>query len=352
MSRIIWPSTSDKYEAIGYLTIPGVVTAIEATVPIGKEDKFREEYKGCFTSEYPYTANKYGNQFRIYLNDVEGCPDFLLGQLDSTYGCRINDTNFIKELVLEFGFRFTRGEQNYDLIKEIAFRKANSVEREAYRKGLSVYRDFIGDLEKKLFDEEIISEPVITEEKSSEAGREKRTKSLGQHEGMVSLTQNQALNIGWLGEAYLYSLLQKRNVHVLNALGINATTAYEIEWYNKGYNEAETVYEGVDPKHLEPVKQWDDQSVGKGCDIVVKIPGKSDIFIEVKTSKRTAPIFSMTTAEVVKMEKEADHYFLIKINNIEKVIYDEKPDLIVFSTPFKTFFHPNRIKDATFYLKG
>lgn len=352
MSKILWPSTADKYEAIGYLAIPGVVAAIEATVPIGKEDRFREEYKGRFTAEYPYTANKYGNQFRIYLNDVEGCPTFLLEQLDSTYGCRINDTSFIKELVLDYGFCFTRGEQNYELIKTIAFKKANPAERDAFRKGINVYRDFIGDLEKRIFSEDSLSEPTISEEKPQKTPSEKRLRSLPQQESVTSLTPNQALNIGWLGEAYFYSLLEKKNADVLNALGMSSSTSYEIDWFNKGYNEAETVYEGVDPKHIEPVKQWVDKSVGKGCDIVVKRPGESDIFIEIKTSKRTAPVFSMTTTEILKMEKEADHYFLVKINNIEKVLYDERPDVMVFNTPFDIFFRPNRIKDATFYLRG
>ena len=352
MSKIVWPSTEDKYEAIGYLAIPGVVSAIEATVPIGKEEKFKREYDGKYTSEYPYTANKYGNQFRIYLNDVEGCPSFLMSQLDSTYNCRINDTAFIKELVLEFGFKFTRGEQNYDWIKELAIKKANVSERAAFRKGINVYKDFIGDLEKHLFEGENISEPSVCCEMPQDDGRNIRKQVTSQQEGMVSLTTNEALNLGWLGEAYLYSLLENENTEILSALGIDEHISYEINWFNKGYNEAEKAYEGIDPKHFELVKKWNDKSVGQGCDLIVKTADDTEIFIEVKTSKRTAPIFAMTTSELVKMEEKKEKYFLIKINNIERLLYQEKPDVIVYQSPFDIFFHPNRIKDATFYLRG
>ena len=275
-----------------------------------------------------------------------------MSQLDSTYNCRINDTAFIKELVLEFGFQFTRGEQNYDWIKEIALKKASVSERDAFRKGLNVYRDFIGDLEKHLFENENIAEPSVYCEKPQDVSQKKRNKVSSQQEGMASLTTNQALNIGWLGEAYLYSLLKSGNVEVLDALGINSGISYEINWFNRGYNEAESIYEGVDPKHLELVKKWEDKSVGQGCDLVVKTSDNTEIFIEVKTSKRTAPIFAMTTAELVKMEEKNEKYFLVKINNIERLLYQEKPDVIVYQSPFDIFFHPNRIKDATFYLRG
>ena len=102
----------------------------------------------------------------------------------------------------------------------------------------------------------------------------------------------------------------------------------------------------------ELIKKWNDKSIGQGCDLIVKTAGDTEIFIEVKTSKRTAPIFAMTTAELVKMEEKKEKYFLVKINNIERLLYQEKPDLIVYQSPFDIFFHPNRIKDATFYLRG
>ena len=44
MAEIKWPSEEDKYEAIGYLAVAGVVSSIEATVPRGQKDKFRKEY--------------------------------------------------------------------------------------------------------------------------------------------------------------------------------------------------------------------------------------------------------------------------------------------------------------------
>ena len=95
-----WPSIEDKLEAIGYLAVPGVIGSIEATVPKGKAEQFREEYKNSYSEEYPYEADKYGRQFRIYLNDTEGCPEFLRDHLDGRFGNRINNTKFIDELVL------------------------------------------------------------------------------------------------------------------------------------------------------------------------------------------------------------------------------------------------------------
>lgn len=43
LSKIEWPSDSDKFEAIGYLAKPGVIDTIEATVPADKLKKFKDE---------------------------------------------------------------------------------------------------------------------------------------------------------------------------------------------------------------------------------------------------------------------------------------------------------------------
>ena len=115
MSKIEWPSDSDKFEAIGYLAKPGVIDTIEATVPADKLKKFKDEYHNKYSIEFPYVTkagSKFGYQFRIYLSDTEGCPDFLASQLDEKYKNRINDTSFIAELVNEYGFRFTKKPQN------------------------------------------------------------------------------------------------------------------------------------------------------------------------------------------------------------------------------------------------
>ena len=64
---INWPNIEEKLRAIGFLSIPGVISAIEATVPKGKTDKFCREFSGHYSPEYPYEADKYGYQFRIYL---------------------------------------------------------------------------------------------------------------------------------------------------------------------------------------------------------------------------------------------------------------------------------------------
>ena len=87
LSKIEWPSDSDKFEAIGYLAKPGVIDTIEATVPADKLKKFKDEYHNKYSIEFPYVTkagSKFGYQFRIYLSDTEGCPDFLASQLDAS----------------------------------------------------------------------------------------------------------------------------------------------------------------------------------------------------------------------------------------------------------------------------
>ena len=88
LSKIEWPSDADKFEAIGYLAKSGVIDAIEATVPADKLRKFKDEYCNKYSIEFPYVTkagSKFGYQFRIYLSDTEGCPDFLATQLDEKY---------------------------------------------------------------------------------------------------------------------------------------------------------------------------------------------------------------------------------------------------------------------------
>ena len=43
LGKIEWTSDEDRFEAIGYLAKPGVIDAIEATVPADKLKKFRDE---------------------------------------------------------------------------------------------------------------------------------------------------------------------------------------------------------------------------------------------------------------------------------------------------------------------
>ena len=127
MSRIEWKSIEDKYEAIGYLAKPGVIETIEATVPEDKLDKFKEEYKGKYSEEFPYVTkpkSKYGYQFRIYLSDTDGCPSCLVDYLDNKYGNRLNDNHFIAELVKEYGFKFTKTQQNSEYIHKCVIEKA------------------------------------------------------------------------------------------------------------------------------------------------------------------------------------------------------------------------------------
>ncbi len=147
MANWEWLSEEDKFEAIGYLAVPGVISAIEPTVPREKTEQFRNEYKGAFSDEYPYEADKFGKQFRIYLNDTEGCPDFLREHLDGAYGNRINNTQFIDELVKEFGFKFKKGVQDSETIKGIVYKNYGKAFRDSFDKGFKGYREFVTNIE-------------------------------------------------------------------------------------------------------------------------------------------------------------------------------------------------------------
>ena len=143
MADYVWRSEEEKFEAIGFLAIPNVIASIEPTVPRGQKEKFREEYEGKYSEEYPYTADKYGSQFRIYLNDTDGCPDSIKEQLDDTYGNRINNTSFIRELVKEYGFKFIKGPQDSESIKNAVFQKVGRPLYDFYQKGFFTNKYFI-----------------------------------------------------------------------------------------------------------------------------------------------------------------------------------------------------------------
>lgn len=337
MSRIEWKSIEDKYEAIGYLAKPGVIEIIEATVPEDKLDKFKEEYKGKYSEEFPYVTkpkSKYGYQFRIYLSDTDGCPSCLVDYLDNKYGNRINDNHFIAELVKEYGFKFTKTQQNSEYIHKCVIEKAVQFEKD-YFKGFNVYTNFLRTLSSKLLDGKAIIRPNIVHITSS-VNKPTHRNTKKSEIMKTSFTTEQLFRLGWLGEQYVYKLLINRDNRLLKALRIQKADLTEIIWHNEGAIENE---------------KWDDKSIGKGCDIELKLNSRH-LYIEVKASKRKNGLFTMTSNEMQKMRDKGDDYYIIKINWLEKIIKNESPDVYVFESPYIKFFKPEKMKEATFRIEG
>lgn len=332
MSKIEWPSDKEKFEAIGYLAKPGVIDCIEATVPPEKLEKFKEEYDGRYTSEYPYTADKYGYQFRIYLNDTEGCPDFLASQLDERYQNRINDTRFIAELVKEYGFCFTHFPQFSDIIhKTVLLKRPEQIP--SFMKGYKVYSNFLHDLSKRLEVDELPS-PKLGELKTP--NKSKGRKSHRSDEAKSTYTREELFRLGWIGEEYIYKLLAERNDVLLAQLGISESEKYSITWFNDGFSTS-TI--------------WEDKSVGHGFDILVTLEEK-ELYLEVKSSKRKNCLFTMTSNEMQKMKEFEENYYLIKVDYLEKILKNDSPEVLVFDKVYKTFFKTEKMKEATFKVEG
>lgn len=331
MSKIEWPSDSDKFEAIGYLAKPGVVANIEATVPKDKIKKFREDFKNKFTLEYPYSANKYGYQFRIYLNDTDGCPEFLEKQLDETYKNRINDTEFIRELVLLYGFMFTHENQNADHIKEMVQSQCSAENWQAFLKGYKVYNRFIYDLDKRI-EKKNFPKPILKEVESNPKKIRKKANARNEYEVKSSFTPEQLLKLGWMGEEYFYNVLQENNEDVLKKLSVKGE--YTIKWFNDRYR--------ID-------SLWKDKSVGQGCDMVIENEDRK-IYLEIKTSKRNSSLFTMTSNEMQLMEQKSSDYYLVKINSFENILRENSPEVYIFDMPYDRFFKTDKIKEATFII--
>lgn len=336
MSKIEWKSDKEKFEAIGYLSKPGVIDTIEATVPEDKLDKFKKEYKGKYSEEFPYVTkagSKHGYQFRIYLSDTEGCPEFLENYLDKKYGNRINDNHFIAELVKDYGFQFTKAQQNSERILECVRDKAGAFEND-YQKGYQVYDNFLQTLSDKMNDNVMPKSSIV----HPEIGVKKHSRRKKNTSGIMktAFTTEQLFRLGWLGELYVYKLLGSRDEDLLDKLKIHNKDSYDVVWHNEGAIENE---------------KWDDKSVGKGCDIELVV-NKKRIYIEVKTSKRKNGLFVMTSNEMQKMHDEDDRYYIIKIDWLERLLKNESPEMYVFSSPYKLFFKPEKMKEATFRIEG
>lgn len=337
MGKINWVSSEQKYEAIGYLATPGVIDVIEATVPADKVKKFKEEFRGRYTSEFPYVTkagSKFGYQFRIYLSDTEDCPEFLETQLDDTYKNRINNTAFIRELVLEFGFTFTHQSQKTNQIEKLMaghYQSGQSTRNEitAFNKGARVYQEFIFDLSRKIKEYSLPAPLMVLPEAKN---HNKAIKSRENRDIRNVYLRQQLQYLGWIGEEYFYKNLISGNKEILRILNISGE--YTVEWFNEG-----CVYLPI----------WEDKSVGKGCDMCISV-GDKKLFIEVKSSKRNSPYFVMTSNEMQLMHKKNENYFIVKINYLEKLLINSNPEVMIFHKPYDLYFKPEKMKEATFVM--
>lgn len=333
--KISWTTDKEKFEAIGFLARPGVVDRISAQVQSKYVNRFKTRFAGKYMPEYPYDVgnNKRGYQYRIDINYIEGCPVELLGYITGKYALRLENNDFIRDLVDNYGFIFTNGEQNsaniYNIMSAIG-----GAEFEWFKNAYHINARFIGSLKDKTktFDlkVKIVDENIEAKKVSKTSGKK------GTNSAKSTFSDEELMNLGWIGELCVYKALVEKNEDILKKLNIDSATDYVVTWYNDGYQKDEN---------------WEDKSVGKGCDLEVSV-GNRKIFIEVKSSKRKSGVFTMTTSELVKMKDAGEEYYLVKVNNLEKILKDEPIDIQIFDYPYDKFFKPERIKTATFRLGG
>ena len=339
MSKIEWPSEEEKWMSIGYLSMNRTISSIEATVPKGKTREFQQKFVGKYDNNFPYEADKFGRQFRIYLREeaLEDCPTFLYNQLDTQYKNRINDTEFIEDLVLNWGFRFSNTMPVSYNIDKIVRDKGETI-YSYFRRGQKPDIVFMESMLDKYRADDSICAPIIKDL----SGRKPHT-SIGKKKTQETTITGEyspryLMRIGWLGEAYIYELLVKKYQGLYKEMGIDPTEVSDVVWFNQGYTT--TNRPGL----------WEDQSVGHGCDLLISTT-KGLFYIEVKASQRKYHLFTMTSSELKKMAEARDRYFLIKINYLERILINQSPEISVYIEPYEYFFNTNQIKEASFYLE-
>lgn len=321
-----------RHEIIGYLAQPGIIANITAEVPVKKCAEFEEKYG---VTPYPVNSeHKYGDQYRIYLSDPDGCPDILKNALDLNYG-RLNDTVFIRELVDEYGFSFFQATQDSRAIQERA-KAASGESYTSFLKGFNTSSEFLTSLKSSVGNGDSVTPDIQlikeTDTPSGTSGKKSRRHSLIV-DSNAGLSETQLLQLGWIGEQYFYKTLLENKNNILSLFGVNDKENCTITWFNNGFDSTEN---------------WSDKSVGKGCDILIQ-EGSRNIFVEVKTSKRKSPIFAMTSFEIQTMQQKKDDFFVVKIDNIEHLVTGKVPNVRVFASPFEYFFVPSRMYSAVFY---
>lgn len=336
MAGFTWTSQKAKMEAIGFLARPGVIESISAQVQHKYIERFKERFAGRYTSEYPYDVgdNKFGYQYRIDISHAEGCPDELLTHISGKYKLRLENNDFIRDLVDNYGFIFTNGAQDSaKIFKTVSLIGGDDFEW--FKSTFYVNERFIASLITKIKSTDFAFQVIDSTETPKKIKRNSKNKAAGKA-SHSEFSDEQLLTLGWIGEACVYQALINKDCDLISKLSLAETDDYVVEWYNNGFAFTES---------------WEDNSVGKGCDIEVR-NGKRSIFIEVKSSKRKSGIFTMTTNELVKMKQELENYYIVKVDNLEKILKNEPVDMQVFDLPYDKFFKPEKMKEATFRMES
>ena len=324
---------SVRMSIIGYLAQEGVIREITAEVPLRRCDEFQNKY-----GVTPYVIRsdkKYSDQLRIYLSDPDDAPPLLKAALDTKYQ-RLNDSEFVRELVDNYGFIFF-GKQDSRMITE----KVQSLTPSSYAAFLDGYNtnnEFIASLRKAVDTGNLPAPDVIPvlDTESEPESKKRGHKTTLITDSNSSFTDDQLLNLGWNGEEYLYKCLLTGTEAAFAPFSIDAKKVTDVVWYNKGFS---------------TTKGWQDASVGKGCDILVKTT-ENDALIEVKSSKRRSPIFGMTSFEMQTMREKREQYYLAKIDYLEKLIVGQAPSLCVYRDPYLRFFRPEKMQKAIFFCEN
>lgn len=338
MSKIVWPSEKDKYEAIGFLARRGVVQNIEANVPTKFVERFKNRFRGKHTSNQPYDVGgkKGGEQYRITLNHLNGCPEFLKKQVDGITKARINATGFIRELVDDYGFIFSCAEQNGDLISSIVKEKGED-KYEWFKSTYYPNACFLQELGEKINTVQQVTVVDESEEISNINQKKANHKSkIIKIKSTNKFSDEELQQLGWLGEKLFYNLVLSKNEELLDKLGLTDKEHLQVDWFNNGFDVA---------------REWSDKSVGKGYDMEI-ISGKAKCFVEIKSSKKKPGYFTMTGKELEIMQRQDERYYLVKIDYLQRVLSGENVEIAIFTSPYSTFFKPDKIKSATFKIEG
>lgn len=143
----------------------------------------------------------------------------------------------------------------------------------------------------------------------------------------LSITQRKYL--GWIGEKLIFERLNNKNIELLEQLYIDTNEEYEVEWFNK---------------EVDLSDNWIDQSIGNGCDIIVRNRNRI-IYLEVKTSYKKGYLLTLTGNEIRKASDYREDYFLIIIDNIESYERNEIVSTII-NDPIKNFVFNNFINNT------
>lgn len=152
------------------------------------------------------------------------------------------------------------------------------------------------------------------------------------------LSDEDKYHLGVQGELYIYKLLKEKNPSLLKELNL-LNREIDIVCYNREYNNQ---------------KDWQDKSVNKGHDILIRIKEKNEeIYLEVKTSIEDTKLFSMTGNELKFSRENGKNYYIIKIVNfidINKPLNESKLKFYCIQNPYQLIEKGDNIKEISVYL--